>query len=174
MTAIWNQPKTILQGYPMQRDWQLYLDCDGVLANFDKAAVAAFGVPAREYEVINGWDTFWEKIRSVQPNVYAELELLPDAMELYNAVKHLRPIILTGSSREWARPQKLAWRDKYFPGVPMIVCRSNEKCRNCQPGDVLIDDYLKYQQLWIDAGGIFIYHTSAFTSINRLSFIKGL
>ena len=35
-------------------------------------------------------------------------------------------------------------------------------------GDVLIDDRAKYRHLWEEAGGIFIHHTSASSSIEAL------
>jgi hypothetical protein len=38
-----------------------------------------------------------------------------------------------------------------------------------KPGDVLIDDYIAYQDLWEDAGGVFILHTSARDSLDRLA-----
>ena len=37
----------------------------------------------------------------------------------------------------------------------------NDKRLYMKPGDVLLDDYLKYHQRWEEAGGIFIYHTDA-------------
>jgi uncharacterized protein YfaT (DUF1175 family) len=37
-----------------------------------------------------------------------------------------------------------------------------------KPGDILIDDFDKYRHLWIEAGGIFIHHTSAAASIRAL------
>jgi hypothetical protein len=37
------------------------------------------------------------------------------------------------------------------------------------PGDVLVDDYLRYRELWVKAGGIFIQHLSAAESIRQLA-----
>jgi hypothetical protein len=37
------------------------------------------------------------------------------------------------------------------------------------PGDVLVDDYLRYRELWENAGGIFIHHVSAKESIRQLA-----
>lgn len=33
---------------------QVYLDCDGVLADFDRAAIQLLGMPPREYEKRHG------------------------------------------------------------------------------------------------------------------------
>ena len=35
-------------------------------------------------------------------------------------------------------------------------------------GDVLVDDFTKYQEIWERAGGIFVHHISAGQSIQRL------
>ena len=37
---------------------QLYLDCDGVLADFDRAATALLGMGSREYEKRHGLPAF--------------------------------------------------------------------------------------------------------------------
>ena len=37
------------------------------------------------------------------------------------------------------------------------------------PGDVLVDDYLRYRELWEKAGGIFIHHVSVKESIRQLA-----
>jgi hypothetical protein len=38
-----------------------------------------------------------------------------------------------------------------------------------QKGDVLVDDYLKYRQKWIDAKGIFVHYTDADTALAELA-----
>jgi hypothetical protein len=92
-------------------------------------------------------------------------------MDLYQAVAHLNPIILTGCPEGgWSEPQKLSWAARHFPGVKMITCLSKEKFLHMMsPGDVLVDDYLRYRELWENAGGIFIYHISTKESIRLLA-----
>jgi hypothetical protein len=147
---------------------QLFLDCDGVLADFDTGFLALTGMQGQEYEDRFGSKVFWKRIQDSK-NYFENLPLMPDAMELFDAVKHLRPIILTGCPRgDWAAHQKMRWRDRYFPGVPMVTCLSRNKVDYCQPGDVLVDDFLKHSQRWIDGGGVFVHHTSAKESIQKL------
>jgi len=43
---------------------QLYLDCDGVLADFNKGATAALGLHPRAYEKRHGIGRFWQKLAS--------------------------------------------------------------------------------------------------------------
>ena len=147
---------------------QLFLDCDGVLADFNKRAFEIVGMNPREFEVLNSAKIFWNKIYSV-PDFFYSLEPMHDAFELVEAVTHLNPIILTGKPRgDWAADQKLRWRDKYFPKLEMIVCPSRDKITFAKPGDVIVDDWEKWRQTWINGGGVWVLHTSAKTSIQEL------
>ena len=62
----------------------------------------------------------------------------------------------------------MEWAAEHFPSVQRIACASSDKRLHMKPGDVLVDDYLKYQHLWEEAGSIFIHHTSAKASIAKL------
>lgn len=147
---------------------QLFLDCDGVLADFDRAAQELFGMPSREAERKLGPKAFWMKIHR-QETFYRNLPLMPDARQLFDAVAHLHPIILTGCPiGGWAEPEKVEWAAEHFPGTEIITCMSREKYLHMDPGDVLVDDYRKYQRHWEGAGGIFIHHTSAKSTIAAL------
>ncbi len=149
---------------------RLYLDCDGVLADFDKHFIETFGKPPRDYEDKNGSTIFWHDIETEAPTFYRDLPLMPDAMDLFEAVAPMRPIILTGCPRGgWAEPQKLAWAAEHFPGIPMVVTMSKNKRDYCQPGDVLIDDRPGHKAKWEDAGGVWITHTSAADSLQQLT-----
>lgn len=46
---------------------------------------------------------------------------------------------------------------------------SQNKRDHMRPGDILIDDYLKYRQLWIDAGGRFIHFRNADQALQELN-----
>jgi len=147
---------------------QIYLDCDGVLADFDKGAKAVLGMHPRAYEKRFGLGKFWKALATA-PEFFADLEPLPDAMALYEAVRHTSPIILTGLPRgPWAEPQKRRWAERHFPGVPVITTSAALKREHCHPGDVLVDDRDQYRHLWEQAGGVFIHHTSAAGSIAAL------
>ncbi|MHC2017167.1 hypothetical protein [Methylobacterium sp. CM6247] len=146
----------------------VFLDCDGVLADFDAGAKQAFGISPAEFERRFGLKRFWGELASLN-NFFGELPLMPDAMELYEAVRHLEPIILTGLPRgNWAEPQKRLWAARYFPGVEVITTSAALKREHCRPGDALVDDREKYRPLWEQAGGIFIHHRTADASIRRL------
>ena len=147
---------------------QLYLDCDGVLADFERAATALFGMGSRQFEKRYGPPAFWKKI-AAHPDFYGTLPLMPDAMRLFDAVRHLDPVILTGLPRgNWAAPQKVRWAAEHFPGTRIITCLAADKRQHAREGDILVDDTLKYRDLWTGAGGVFVHHRDAESSIAEL------
>lgn len=148
---------------------QLYLDCDGVLADFDTGAAAILGLPPREFETRHGIGRFWQRLARA-PDFYFGLPLLPDAMTLFEAVRHLDPIILTGLPRgNWAADQKVRWAAKHFPGTRIITTLARDKRNHGKEGDVLVDDQLKHAPLWREMGGIFIHHRSADLTLRALA-----
>ena len=148
---------------------RLYLDCDGVLADFDGGFRELFGLEPREHEARYGRGAFWRVLHRQAPQFYLFLPLKEDARELLGAVAHLEPTILTGCPRGgWAEPQKVAWAGVHFPGTPIITCMARDKPTYCEPGDVLVDDQSKHREPWTDAGGVFILHRSAAESIPQV------
>ncbi len=148
---------------------RVYLDCDGVLADFHTAFERVFGYPPGVYEDEHGSEVFWRDIRSEAPDFFRQLPLTADARQLFEGVEHLRPLILTGSPPGgWAEPQKLAWSAEHFPGIPMVICTARDKRAYCKPCDILVDDCPHYRDRWEQAGGHFVHHTSAAQSLGAL------
>lgn len=148
---------------------QLFLDCDGVLADFDRGAEQALGMPPRSFEKRYGLPEFWKRLART-PDFYATLPLMPDAMRLFGAVRHLDPIILTGCPRGgWAEAQKERWAARHFPGTRIITCMAVDKRRHAASGDILVDDTLRHRHLWEEAGGIFVHHRDAPTTLRELA-----
>lgn len=148
---------------------RLFLDCDGVLADFDRGAEAALGIPPRDFEARHGRAEFWRRLAR-QPGFFAGLPLLPDAMELWRGVEHLGPVILTGLPLGgWAAPQKMAWAARHFPQARMITTMARAKREHMEgPGDVLVDDSPAFRPLWEEAGGVFVLHRSAADTLAAL------
>jgi hypothetical protein len=121
------------------------------------------------FEERHGKREFWERLARAR-NFYGELPETPDAQLLFNAVKHLKPTILTGIPLgRWAAPQKERWAAEHFPGVPIITTMARQKHLHMDPGDVLVDDRENHRELWEQAGGIFIHHKNARDSLKRLA-----
>lgn len=152
---------------------QIYIDCDGVLADFDKHFKDCFGMEPQLFEEAYGKKEFWQVIQYGTEHFYLNLPLMEGAKQLMDAVIHTRPIILTGCPMGgWAEPQKVEWARSLFLGVPMVTCMSRDKSDYCLPGDVLVDDREHYKDLWEDEGGVFITHKNAFQSISSLKFFN--
>lgn len=152
---------------------QLFLDLDGVLADFDGYYEDQFGVRPNQdtYEP----PEFWDCIRS-HGSFYRDQPLMKDAMVLWNAVSHLNPIILSGIPYSIPRVsvQKRLWVTEHFgTGVRLICCPSREKRSYGRPGDVLVDDRLKYAGYWIEMGGVFVHHKNAKATLTALAGLPG-
>ena len=150
---------------------KLFLDADGVLADFDEGVQRLVGMLPREFERKRGRGAFWRELARA-PDFYATLPEMPDARELFDAVKHLRPTILTGLPLgNWAAPQKVKWAAEHFPGVPIITCMARDKHKHMQPGDVLVDDRENHREAYEAHGVIFIHHKNARDSVRQLAAI---
>lgn len=144
---------------------QIYVDLDGVLADFD----AGYARVAGRRPDGAGDDVDWNLVRAT-PDFYLNLPPMADYAALWAVVSHLRPIVLTGVpvGVPEAAANKRAWVARWLPGTPVIPTLSREKYKQARPGDVLIDDRDKYRAAWEGAGGIFVLHTSAYDTERRL------
>ncbi|MGZ2412941.1 deoxypyrimidine-specific 5' nucleotidase type C protein (NT5C) [Sphingomonas sp. F9_3S_D5_B_2] len=150
---------------------RLFLDADGVLADFDEGACRLFGVPSRQFEAKHGRREFWRRLAAAR-NFYGSLPEMPDARLLFDAVEHLKPTILTGLPLgNWAAPQKVAWAAEHFPGVPIVTCMARDKHKHMHAGDVLVDDRENHRAAYEAAGVVFVHHRNAEDSLRQLATI---
>jgi hypothetical protein len=150
---------------------RLFLDADGVLADFDEGARHLLGMTPRAYQAKYGRGAFWKRLAGAK-NFYGTLPEMPDARFLFDSVRHLEPTILTGLPvGKWAGPQKIEWAAAHFPGVPIITCMARDKHWHMHRGDVLVDDRENHRTAYEAAGVVFILHTSAEESLRQLSTI---
>jgi hypothetical protein len=133
----------------------LFLDLDGVLADFDQHVLNLSGYTPAQLERSK---QLWPFIM-LQRNFWLTIPPAPEAMQLWEAIYRFEPIILTGvprSGRANAEAQKRAWVAQYLgTQVPVITCFSREKPDHMKaPGDVLLDDRLDNRERWKEVGGI--------------------
>lgn len=156
---------------------QLYVDLDGVLADFDSGYEQLTGKrPARSLnpgtDQPDGDDVNWDAIRAAD-HFYRNLAMMPDMPALWARISRYQPIVLTGVP--WSVPDaesdKRAWVKSYLPGTLVICCASRDKAKQCRPGDVLIDDWEKYRSLWEAAGGTWVTHRGAIETDRALTAI---
>lgn len=157
---------------------QIYVDIDGVLADFVKG-VTEILIPDYDEEMYQSNPRYrnemWDKVAEYSQNggkLWAELPVMHDAMELWNFVKPYNPQILSATGRReyGATTQKRGWIKQHIdPKVKVnLVQAARMKAEYANKGDILIDDQPKAINPWKDAGGVGILHTSAKDTIAKL------
>lgn len=144
----------------------LFCDMDGVLVNFRQGHIDAFGIDPEFMDNKTNWDMIY-----ATPDFYKNLPPMDDYLHLWDGIKKYDPVILTGVSDPEAPfyEDKKWWIRNYLgDDVEVIGVHAPQKCTYCEPGDIIIDDRIKYKSLWVDAGGIWIGHTSARESLAEL------
>lgn len=148
---------------------RLFLDADGVLADFEEGARRLLGIPPKQYLAQHGRGAFWKRLAKAR-NFYGSLPEMPDARRLFDGVKHLEPTILTGLPLgNWAAPQKVRWAAEHFPGVPIVTCLARDKHKHMHAGDVLVDDREKHREIYEAAGVVFVHHKNAADSLRQIA-----
>lgn len=155
----------------------LYLDMDGVVADFDEYASRILG-PMPPHQGIYP-DEQWQQI-ATNPRLYRDLKKTSYADRLVEecrdlaATKEYDFMFLTAVPKandlKWAFYDKVVWAQLLFPGIPvMFGPYSKDKHQHCRSGDILIDDRASNIEEWCAAGGIAIHHTNIDATLYELS-----
>lgn len=140
---------------------RIYLDLDGVMADFDAHFPATFGLDHRGMAD----DAMWSTINA-HPSYFRDMPPCPGAVEFFAAVAHLDPIVLTACPRSnyaHVARQKRAWVREHLSTSIMILPVMGGRFKPLfmhAPGDILIDDWRKNTDAWEDEGGVAILHRS--------------
>ncbi len=147
---------------------RLYIDLDGVLADFDGAFLETFGFDHRDPSTSDA--EMWAAIHS-HGSYFRGLPPCLGALEFFESVRHLDPHILTACPKsDYANVayQKIGWvREHLGAGVTVLPSPGGQ----AKPlfmrakGDILIDDFAKNCRAWSEHGGVAIQHSGywAFT-----------
>ena len=145
---------------------RIFCDLDGVLADFEEGVRRIFN---REPKTISNNQLWSTLVR--QPNFYGNLPWMKDGKLLWNAIKHLKPVIITAAPKgSWAGGQKRDWVRKNL-GEEIQVIISTRKYEYCPPDPpmaILIDDRMSNCESWEITGGLSILHESTMETIERL------
>jgi 5'(3')-deoxyribonucleotidase len=147
----------------------LYLDMDGVLADFNK-----------EYAKYDPERTDRKRFRQavMEHNIFEKLDFMPDAIELLNHVSKLKNVdiqILTSMGTHepvqanQAALQKTKWlKERNIPYKANFVNNKAQKANYATPTSILIDDSVGCISPFIAAGGHGILHVNSSESISIL------
>ena len=146
----------------------LYLDMDGVIADFNK-----------EYTKFDPQKADRKRFREsvIEHHIFEKLDFMPDAQELLNHVSKLHGVkveILTSMGTHdpfqanMAQMQKMKWLDeKNIPYKANFVHNKQGKSNYATPTSILIDDSIGCISPFIEKGGHGILHTNA-SETNRM------
>jgi hypothetical protein len=152
----------------------LYLDMDGVVADFDAMAAQHLGRDLSGYTQ-DGIFSFvgdeWPKIQAIE-RFYRDLPPMKGCWQLVDTARQYRDrlgwrlLFLTAIPRlndmPWAQYDKILWVNQHFPDIAVhFGPYSHDKQHHCRPGDILVDDRLTNCIEWRAVGG------RAFHVVNR-------
>jgi len=141
---------------------KIYLDMDGVVADFRSYATGKIGTSPAVGDLYPDQD--WQRLRD-NPHLFLQLPLMARANELVNIARKYRDqlgwelMFLTAiphnNDLPWAFHDKAEWARLHFTDISVhFGPYSSDKHLHCSEGDILVDDRLSNCQEWATAGGI--------------------
>jgi len=151
----------------------IYIDMDGVIADFSKRYKEKFHVTPEETRDNKEFNSYFDKF--ISDGEFSTLDLMPDATELLNFVSELDTPkeILSSTARPqnhgMIAPQKQMWLNKHnIHYKANFVPGKSLKYKYATPNSIIIDDTKSVIDDWNKAGGIGILHTDAKSTIEIL------
>lgn len=152
---------------------KIYLDMDGVIADFNKRYKELYHMDPRESEKDGKFYSLFEEF--INNNNFASLDPMPDAFELIDFLKSLDITIeiLSSTARESTfytiATQKRIWLDKHnITFFTNFVPGKKHKYKFATPNSLIIDDTKSVIDDFINAGGLAIHHSTAVDTIEQL------
>ena len=161
-----------------ESEYKVYLDMDGVLADFDQRFRDISGMEPREFENKYGRKAFWDLIdEENKVKFWVGIPTMPGAADLVNAVKDYDYELLTSpSAKKQSYLGKILWVKNHigsvFPSKPRINFKKAKEKHLVKPQlaktDILIDDREDTIGRWNAAGGTGIVYKSIGQVLNDL------
>jgi 5'(3')-deoxyribonucleotidase len=142
---------------------KIYLDMDGVVADFRAYATGKIGTPSPAVGDLYP-DQDWQRLRD-NPHLFLELPLMARATELVNIARKYRDqlgwelqfltAIPHNNDLPWAFHDKAEWARLHFTDIAVhFGPYSTDKHLHCSAGDILVDDRMANCRDWESAGGV--------------------
>ena len=158
--------------------FNIYLDMDGVVADFDQRFIDLSGMLPKEYEEKFGRKEFWNFIDEKNKlKFWVGIPEMSDAKQLVDYITpHGFQMLTAPSIKKQSYLGKMLWIKNHvgslFSFKPYINFKKAKNKHNVKSNlnanDILIDDREDTISRWNDAGGTGIHHTSASSTINKL------
>lgn len=165
-------------------NFEIYVDLDGVLADFDSEFIRRFNIKPDDApkKGVNGATKEDEKrhrryynYNILHGEFFYSLGVLPGSQHMMQELAQYNPSILSATGTmhvDIVRGHKSKWVNKHFSGVNLkqiiLVQRSKDKAQYAHPNAILIDDRSKSIDPWVAAGGIGILHTSPENTLREI------
>jgi hypothetical protein len=161
-----------------ESEYKVYLDMDGVLADFDQRFRDLSGMEPRDFENKYGKKAFWNLIDEENKiKFWVGIPVMPGAADLVDAVKDYNYELLTSpSAKKQSYLGKILWVKNHtgsvFPSKPRINFKKAKEKHLVKPQlaktDILIDDREDTIGRWNAAGGTGIVYKNISQVLNDL------
>ena len=162
-----------------EQDYKIYLDMDGVVADFEQRFRDLSGMGPRDFEAKYGKNAFWDFIDEGDNKIkfWVGIPPMEGASQLVNYVSKHDYVMLTAPSiKKQSRLGKALWIRNHtgdiFPSKPTVIFKAAKEKHKVKPSltekDILIDDKASTIDNWNAAGGTGILYTSANQAISEL------
>ena len=159
----------------MSKVRQIFLDMDGVLADFQTTCSEMLGL--KIWNTAEGHKLYdLNKRELTAKHMFRRLNPLPDAWKLVdyclNSGIHTEILTAAGTvNRTLVIKDKIDWvREHIHPSWIVIpTFKGSQKAAFAHKKAVLIDDYQENIDSWVEAGGIGILHKTADQTIKELN-----
>ena len=161
-----------------EQNYKIYVDMDGVVADFDTRFRDLSGMAPRDFEAKYGKKAFWDLIdEENKVKFWVGIPPMPGASELISFVaKHDYEMLTAPSIKKQSRLGKNLWIRNHtgdiFPSKPRVNFKAAKEKHLIKPQltsfDILIDDKASTIDSWNAAGGTGILYQSASQVISKL------
>jgi 5'(3')-deoxyribonucleotidase len=152
----------------------IYLDCDGVLANWTSEANEWLGLPKNApWTEWDGSGIDWERLDDAMSNVsfWKDMEVLTGAKKLYNNLKRLGKVQIC--TRPFPHPNCLygraVWLQEHFGITPKDTIYIHDKWHLANRDSILIDDNTENCSLFKNYGGYAILYPQLYNTSKQHS-----